>query len=81
MGVGGDPQSQKVIPSQREASGLTQERAGEKANLDPTYISGIAADDPRQIKPRLSDPQRCRPRRGPGRDYNRRKQTPLPHRP
>lgn len=25
----------------REASGLTQERAGEKADLDPTYISGI----------------------------------------
>jgi transcriptional regulator with XRE-family HTH domain len=25
----------------REASGLTQEGAGEKADLDPTYISGI----------------------------------------
>jgi transcriptional regulator with XRE-family HTH domain len=25
----------------REARGLTQERAGEKASLDPTYISGI----------------------------------------
>lgn len=25
----------------REAAGLTQERAGEKSNLDPTYISGI----------------------------------------
>ena len=25
----------------REAKGLTQERAGEKAGLDPTYISGI----------------------------------------
>ncbi len=25
----------------REARGLTQESAGEKANLDPTYISGI----------------------------------------
>ncbi|MBA3352570.1 MAG: helix-turn-helix transcriptional regulator [Blastocatellia bacterium] len=29
------------VRKQREASGLTQERAGEKANLDPTYISGI----------------------------------------
>ena len=25
----------------REAAGLTQEKAGEKADLDPTYISGI----------------------------------------
>jgi transcriptional regulator with XRE-family HTH domain len=29
------------VRKRREASGLTQERAGEKANLDPTYISGI----------------------------------------
>ena len=29
------------VRKKREASGLTQERAGEKANLDPTYISGI----------------------------------------
>ncbi len=29
------------VRKRREARGLTQERAGEKANLDPTYISGI----------------------------------------
>ena len=29
------------VRKKREASGLTQERTGEKANLDPTYISGI----------------------------------------
>lgn len=29
------------VRKRREASSLTQERAGEKANLDPTYISGI----------------------------------------
>jgi transcriptional regulator with XRE-family HTH domain len=29
------------VRKRREANGLTQERAGEKANLDPTYISGI----------------------------------------
>ena len=29
------------VRKRREAKGLTQERAGEKSNLDPTYISGI----------------------------------------
>ena len=29
------------VRKRREASGLTQEAASEKANLDPTYISGI----------------------------------------
>jgi transcriptional regulator with XRE-family HTH domain len=29
------------VRRRREAVGLTQERAGEKADLDPTYISGI----------------------------------------
>jgi len=29
------------VRKRREATGLTQERAGEKADLDPTYISGI----------------------------------------
>lgn len=29
------------LRKRREAAGLTQERAGEKASLDPTYISGI----------------------------------------
>ena len=29
------------VRKRREAAGLTQEQAGEKADLDPTYISGI----------------------------------------
>ncbi len=29
------------VRKRREANSLTQERAGEKADLDPTYISGI----------------------------------------
>jgi transcriptional regulator with XRE-family HTH domain len=29
------------VRRRRESLGLTQERAGEKADLDPTYISGI----------------------------------------
>lgn len=29
------------VRRRREGLGLTQERAGEKAELDPTYISGI----------------------------------------
>lgn len=29
------------VRKKREAKGLTQERAGEKADLDPTYLSGI----------------------------------------
>ena len=29
------------VRKRREASGLTQERAGEKANLDPIYLRGI----------------------------------------
>jgi transcriptional regulator with XRE-family HTH domain len=29
------------VRKQREHRGFTQERVGEKANLDPTYISGI----------------------------------------
>lgn len=31
----------KKVRSYREARGLTQEQLGEKATLDPTYISGI----------------------------------------
>lgn len=29
------------VRKRRQAKGLTQERAGEKANLDPTSLSGI----------------------------------------
>lgn len=29
------------VRQRREFLGLTQEKAGEKADLDPTYISGI----------------------------------------
>lgn len=29
------------VRQRREAAGLTQEKAGEKADLDPTYISGV----------------------------------------
>ncbi len=31
----------KNVKRQREAKGLTQEKLAEKAELDPTYISGI----------------------------------------
>lgn len=31
----------KNLKTQREAKGLTQEKLAEKAELDPTYISGI----------------------------------------
>ena len=32
------------VRKRREAKGLTQERAGEKADLDPTYLNGIERD-------------------------------------
>jgi transcriptional regulator with XRE-family HTH domain len=31
----------KSVRKQREINGLTQEKLAERANLDPTYISGI----------------------------------------
>jgi len=31
----------KNVRTRRESSGLTQEQLGDKAGLDPTYISGI----------------------------------------